>query len=133
VLWSRGAKTDQGLLVYKRAQREDILPGQDVIAARDSICKYYLPGAVEGSYMATELGYAPQQEVLDLAGAFAVETRGLWRSEGDKMGGPFINYTVYLDKTNEILTIDGWFYGPGVKKRNFMLEMEAFLRTLVVE
>jgi hypothetical protein len=129
VFWNRGMKTDQGLLIYSRRLNDDVLPGQDVIAVRDSICKHYIPGAVEGAYMGTEKEVAPTQNIVPIAGHFAIETRGSWTSINDRMGGPFISYTIYLDEQDRIVTLDAWFYGPSVKKRNFLLEMEAYLRT----
>lgn len=130
VFWSRGMKTDQGLLVYKRPMRDDILPGQDVVAARNAVCKIYIPGVFDGSYMTTETDMPPTQAMVSLGGQFGIETRGIWKTEGDKMGGPFISYTIYPEQTDHIITVEGWFYGPGIKKRNFMLEMEAYLQTI---
>ena len=130
VFWSRGVKTDQGLLVYRRPINEDVLPGQDVIEARNAVCKTYIPGVFEGSYMTTELEIPPTQSMISLGGQFAIETRGVWKTEGDKMGGPFINYTIYPENQDATITIEGWFYGPGVKKRNFMLEIEAYLQSI---
>jgi hypothetical protein len=130
VFWQRGMKTDQGLLVYSRVLRDEVLPGQDVIAVRDSICKYYIPGAIEGAYMGTETEITPIQKIVPIGNHFAIETRGNWTSINDRMGGPFISYTIYLDEQDRIVTLDAWFYGPSVKKRNFLLEMEAYMRSV---
>ena len=123
-------KTEQFLLFYTRPMREDYLPGQDIIAERDSIGKNYFEGPLSGSYFATELELPPQQETLEIDGQFAIETRGLWRTVGGFMGGPFLSYTIYNDKTNEVLCIEGLFFGPDAKKRNILLEMEAMMRSV---
>jgi len=123
-------KTEQFLLFYIRPMREDYLPGQDIVAERDSIGKNYFEGPLSGSYFATELRMPPQQETTEIDDQFAIETRGLWRTVGGFMGGPFLSYTVYNDRTNEVLCVEGLFYGPDAKKRNILLEMEAIMRSI---
>ena len=59
-----------------------------------------------------------------------IETRGLWRMNGDFMGGPFLSYTIYDEKNDRILTIESLLYGPTAKKRNVVLEMEAMMRSI---
>ena len=51
-------------------------------------------------------------EQTELDGQFAIQTRGLWRTENDFMGGPFINYTVYDDKSDIVYGIDGFVLFP---------------------
>ncbi len=123
-------KTQQFLVFSKRPMRDDILPGQDIIAARDTIGKRYFEGSREGSYFATEQLIPPQQVNTQINGQFTIETRGLWRTEGDFMGGPFLSYTIYNDQSNEVLCIEGFIYGPDAKKRNIMLEMEAMMKSI---
>ncbi len=123
-------KTQQFLVFYTRPMRDDILPGQDIVAARDSIGKKYFEGSRDGSYFATEQLIPPQQINTEIDGQFAIETRGLWRTEGDFMGGPFLSYTVYNDQTNQVLCIEGFIYGPDAKKRNIIMEMEAMMRSI---
>jgi hypothetical protein len=123
-------KTEQFILFYTRPMRDDYLPGQDIIAARDTIAKNYFEGPKSGSYFATEVEMPPQQLTLEIDGQFAIETRGLWRTVGGFMGGPFLSYTIYNDKTNQVLCVEGFFYGPDAKKRNILLEMEAMMRSI---
>ena len=122
-------KTQQFMVFSKRPMRDDLLPGQDIIEVRDSIGKKYFEGAREGSYFGTETLLPPQQRTAEIDGQFAVETRGLWKTFGDFMGGPFLSYTIYNDATNEVICIEGFIYGPDAKKRNIMLEMEAMMRS----
>ena len=123
-------KTQQFMVFSKRPMPENVLPGQDIIAARDSIGKLYFEGSSEGSYFGTEMLIPPQQQNTEINGQFAIETRGLWKTFGDFMGGPFLSYTIYNDKTNEILCVEGFVYGPDAKKRNIMMEMEAMIRSI---
>jgi hypothetical protein len=123
-------KTQQFLVFSKRAMRDDLLPGQDIIEVRDSIGKNYFEGAVDGSYFGTETLLPPQQRTTEIDGQFAIETRGLWKTFGDFMGGPFLSYTIYNDATNEVICVEGFIYGPDARKRNIMLEMEAMMRSI---
>lgn len=123
-------KTEQFLLFYTRTMHENYLLGQDIIAERDSIGKNYFEGPLSGSYFTTELQMPPQQKTLELDGHLAIETRGLWRTMGGFMGGPFLSYTIYNDKANQVICVEGLFYGPDAKKRNILLEMEAIMRSI---
>jgi hypothetical protein len=63
-----------------------------------------------------------------LGGLPAVETRGLWRTYGDFMGGPFLSYTVADSAAGVVYTLEGLVYSPGMAKRLVLLEMEAAFR-----
>lgn len=126
-------KTEQFLIFSTRPINEETLPGQDIIAARDSIGKHYFAGTMDNSYFATETLVPPQQTNTEVDGRFAIETRGLWKTVGDFMGGPFISYTIYNDERHEILTVEGFLYGPDARKRNILLEMEGMITSIIFE
>ena len=133
VFWNKTRKTDQGILIHFQPLTDEMNSiGTNVIPLRDSITKLYIHGQREGSYMATEMYIPPLISTTEVDGQFAVETRGLWRTEGDFMGGPFINYTVYDEKHKQIIFLDAFIYSPETKKRNFVLELEAILKTLKI-
>lgn len=133
-IFRQGTKKTQQFMVFSRRPiREDLLPGQDIIPARDTIGKLYFEGSREGSYFGTEMLIPPQQQTTEIDGQFAIETRGMWKTFGDFMGGPFLSYTIYNDKKNEILCVEGFIYGPEAKKRNIMMEMEAMIRSIKLE
>jgi len=125
-------KTQQFLIFYKRKVNDDLLPTQDIIAARDSIGKAYFEGGFENSYFATEMLIEPIQTNTIIGGKYTVESRGLWKTVGDIMGGPFINFAIYIND-DEMLMVEGLLYGPDAKKRNILLEMEAMLTSLEFE
>lgn len=126
-------KTQQFMVFSRRPIPEDLLPGQDIIPARDTIGRHYFEGSRDGSYFGTEMLIPPQQQTTEIDGQFAIETRGLWKTFGDFMGGPFLSYTIYNDQKNEILCVEGFIYGPEAKKRNIMMEMEAMIRSIKFE
>ena len=123
-------KTIQYVIVSERPMPEGMVSVDEIIAHRDSIGKNYFEGTFEGSYMATELMIPPTIQNTEISGMFAVETRGLWRMNGDFMGGPFLSYTIFDEKNNRILTIESLLYGPTAKKRNIVLEMEAMMKSI---
>ncbi|MEZ5083194.1 MAG: DUF4837 family protein [Bacteroidales bacterium] len=102
-----------------------------ILAFRNSITEEYIPGPSEGSYMVVAEEYSPIQiNEIDFNGMFAIETRGLWRLEGDFMGGSFVNYTFVDERTNKVVTIDGYVYAPNKPKRDLLIQMEAIAHSL---
>src|SRR6056300_1637298 len=127
---TKTVRTIQYVVVSERPMTDGLVSVDDVIAHRDSLGKHYFEGSYEGSYMTTETLIPPTISNTEISGMFALETRGLWRMEGDFMGGPFLSYTIYDEKNDRILTVEALLYGPQAKKRNIVLEMEAMLKSI---
>lgn len=127
---TKTVRTIQYVMVSERPMVQGIVSVDDIIAHRDSIGKNYFEGTAEGSYMSTEMLIPPTIATTEISGMFALETRGLWRMNGDFMGGPFLSYTIYDEKNDRILTVESLLYGPTAKKRNVVLEMEAMMRSI---
>jgi len=69
------------------------------------------------------------RSVTTLDGQYALETRGLWRMEGDVMGGPFLSYMIQTPDRRSIILATGFVYGPGLlHKREVMQQIEIILR-----
>ncbi|WP_406685321.1 DUF4837 family protein [Seonamhaeicola sp. MEBiC1930] len=129
-------------LPYDAITRNDSTVTQ-IIKIRDSIGKTYFKGRLDdtvdaqgnkiSSYMVTEDAYTPfhTQTIIDNKPAF--ETKGIWELTNDFMGGAFINYTVE-DKVNKRwVGIEGFVFAPSVEKRNYMLELEAIIKSVKIE
>ena len=93
-------------------------------------------GSFAESYIAIEdrdLVRRPvETDTVNLAGRFALETRGTWRMTGDAMGGPFVSYAFFDEDTGRFYLIDGMIYGPRyttAEKREFLRQMEAIAYT----
>jgi len=111
---------------------EDDENGNNIVAAREIIGKKYIPGQIEGSYMITEEAYTPHIFEIEMEGRKAFETRGKWEVKDMYMAGPFLSYSV-VDKTNNrIVVVEGFTYAPSIKKRDYMFELEAILKTLKI-
>jgi hypothetical protein len=108
------------------------LSEDDVIIYRDSIGKKYIPGSYENTYMKTYTGLSPSQKTLEINKHKVIETRGLWKMENDFMGGPYINYHILDKKNNRIIVAEGFIYAPAKDKRNFIVQLEAILKTIKI-
>ncbi|WP_345275403.1 DUF4837 family protein [Litoribaculum gwangyangense] len=124
------------LLIYELPSnailRSDTLVNQ-IIKIRDSIGKQYIEGPVEGSYLVTENAYTPFHNETIIDNKPALETKGIWDVKNAFMGGPFVNYAIE-DKTNKRwVVIEGFAFAPSVEKRNYMLELEAIIKSVKIE
>ena len=120
----------QGIIIYTYPYLDDSTFTLDYqIAKRDSVFKQAVPGPTEGSYMATELRFGMQPEFSQkmINGLYVFEMRGLWRVEGDLMGGPFLSISMFDEPNNRIVTIEGYVYAPHFEKREYLREMEAMV------
>jgi hypothetical protein len=127
---------------YSAITRNDSLASQ-IIRLRDSIGKAYIRGRQDGeikangekiaSYMTTEMAYSPFVFETIINNKPTIETKGIWDLKEDFMGGPFINYAIE-DKINKRWVIaEGFAFAPSVEKRDYMLELEAIIRTIKID
>jgi hypothetical protein len=105
----------------------------DILTIRDSIGEKYIPGQFENTYLMTEHQYKSVFKEVTVSGKKAIETRGLWIVKNDFMGGPFLSYTFVDKKNHQLIIIEGFSYSPSAKKRDFVFELEAILKTVVFE
>lgn len=100
-----------------------------IIAKRDSFMKANIPGEFKGSYMGTETKYEqPEFNEIWVNDGYCAELRGLWKMmNGGAMGGPFYSHT-RLDEINQrVITMEGFVFAPGTKKRNHIRYLEAVI------
>jgi len=130
-MWLRkeGQKNSLGILIYTYDFTDTLAFNPErIISYRNTLSKEYIPGPSEGSFMVVDEKFMPViSRRIDFNGMFAVETRGLWKVEGDFMGGPFVNYTFVDEKRNKVITLDGYVYAPNAKKRDLLIQLEAIL------
>ncbi len=49
------------------------------------------------------------------------------------MAGPFVNYNIIDKKNNRIIVVEGFTYAPSVNKRDFIFELEAIAKSIVIK
>ena len=101
-----------------------------LVAKRDSVMKANLPGSFPGSYVQTETRAGVDYYAITLQGKYCGVMRGLWRVQGDMMGGPFVSHTRLDEQNNRVIVAEGFVYAPETEKRNFIRRIEAALYTL---
>lgn len=95
---------------------------------RDQLGKEYVSTEIKNTYMVTNDVDLPMlTKAIDLNGAYAIESRGIWEVENDFMGGPFISYLVLNKEKNELIYIDCFVHAPAKKKRDFMMHLEYII------
>lgn len=121
------------LVIYQTPYKDTIQFSEaSLVAMRDMMLQQYIPGPLEGSYMATETEFVPPlvQPVKDFPAGYTVEMRGMWRVVNDFMGGPFVSYTFADPRTGMLVTVEGYYYEPNQKKRNALLQLESIAYSL---
>lgn len=123
----------KNLLVYfKPYEDQKEFTHDNVIKLRNEVGKKYVYGDPENmdSYMTTEDQYVtPVQEDVNFDGKFAVETRGVWKTNNLSVGGTFISYTFVDEATNRLYYIEGFVIHPSEDHRELIREMESLLTT----
>lgn len=121
----------QGIFVYYYDYKDSsAFTINSLIDKRNEILKLYVAGVGEGSYMTTELQVFPIFSSYKIKGKYTAELRGLWKVKGDFMGGPFVSISQLDEKTNRIVTVEGYVYAPKYNKRKYIRQLEAILYTM---
>jgi len=132
-IWYRYDTPDitQGIFVYSMKYTSDSIFTPDyLIYKRNQVLRENVTGPTDGSYMSTEMRINPIFNVFEHNGNYAAEVRGLWNTENDFMGGPFV-MIAELDASNQrVIVAEGFVYAPGEKKRNFLRQVEAMIYSM---
>lgn len=133
-LWFRKdiSNGSMNIIAYTMSLPKNDSIKNNIVSMRDSIGKKYIPGPSDGSYMITEAAYTPFTKKTEISGTSTFETRGKWEVKNDFMAGPFLNYTTVDKAHNRLLVVEGFTYAPSIKKRDYMFELEAILKTLKI-
>ncbi|HOY39390.1 MAG TPA: DUF4837 family protein [Bacteroidales bacterium] len=100
---------------------------------RDAFLQKYVPGERKGSYMTTERKYDyPQMAIINQKGNYTAAITGLWRMQGDFMGGPFVSRTMVDTLRNRVVTVEGFVYYPNEEVRNYVRQLETLLSTMEI-
>ena len=111
------------------AENADALEESHLIAMRDSVTQLHIPGSFEGSFMTTENRFPVEYESLENGKQPSAVIRGLWKMQGDMMGGPFVSYAWYDAPRHRIVVAEGFVYAPETNKKLYMHRLESALLT----
>jgi hypothetical protein len=134
-VWLRqiNAADDKDIFVaWKQYQSPDDFKKDNLIRFRDDICSRYLYEDPEkpDTYLVTETEVeekAIETREFNWNGRYAVEMKGLWRSNSKLMGGPFQGFAVVDEKRGRFYYVEGFTFSPGKEQREIMRELETIL------
>jgi hypothetical protein len=129
-------KGNMNIIVYTMPENSfhnDSTFVQDIVKMRDSIGALFIPGEdVPGkkNHMITEKAFSPYVFPAEVSGHKAVEVRGIWEMSAYPMAGPFLTYIINDKENNRKLILEGFVFAPATKKRDYMFELEAILKSI---
>jgi hypothetical protein len=120
-----------GLQLFRFPYTSDSLFNvNSIIQIRDSLSKTHIPGPSSGSFMTTDHNYPYLSSTVSIDSCYGIEVRGLWKTHGDFMGGPFISYMIHDKTSNDLLFIDAFVYAPKFNKREYIKLVEAMVHAI---
>jgi len=117
----------------KYTSQEQFRP-DSLIAWRDKICRYNIfedPERIE-TYLVTETSISFKPVItkeITFNKKFAVEMRGLWKTNNLTMGGPFVSFSLVDEDLGMMYYIEGFTFSPSKDQREIMRELETILYT----
>ena len=133
-LASETPTSSQGILIYFFPYTdENTFTPEYLVEKRDMFLKKYVPGPSPNTWMATEDLLPPGFKEFELDGKYYSELRGLWKLQNGFMGGPFVSLSTVDELRNRVVTVEGFVYAPGEKKRELLRQVESILFTLTID
>lgn len=108
------------------------LTEDSIRSVRNRLTQKYYQTTDDTGFVVLVENYFTLNEV-NFNGRYALMTQGLWDLNIKGMGGPFINYTFFDEKTKRIYMIDGAVYAPKYYKRNLIHQMDVTLQSFMTE
>jgi hypothetical protein len=108
----------------------ELLNADSVKAIRNRMTKKHYRTSDDSSYVVIAKDYYTTSEI-NFKGRYAIFTQGLWDLNIKGMGGPFINYTFYDEKTKRLYMLDGSVFAPKYYKRNLIHQMDVTLQSFM--
>ena len=138
-MWIRKETKDFGLGVFIRVlpyTSRDIFNEAVLLDTLAAQMHRHVPGSADSSYMNIERAMPFYSRTVVFEGSpYCVETRGCWRTEGDFMGGPFVNYVVLSPDNRQVVFLTGYIYYPSgriktLSKRDLLMQAEGICHSL---
>ena len=110
----------------------DYLTPDSIKVIRDRLTKNFYRTVDDSSFVVVAEDYFVVNEV-NFNGKYALFTQGLWELNVKGMGGPFVNYFFYDEKSQRVYMIDGSIYAPKYYKRNLIQQIDVTLQSFRTE
>lgn len=136
-VWVRqiNARDDRDIFIARAPYTsQEQFTKENLIKFRNSVCQKYLfeDPDISDSYLVTEteVPFVPVDvRPVSFNGHYAVEVRGIWRTNNKSMGGPFVAFAMVDEGTQQFYYIEGFTFSPGREQREIVRELEAILST----
>ena len=136
-IWLRqiNPKDDRDIFIARKPYTSQMdFSRENLIRFRDDICREHLFEDPDepNSYLLTEttIPFIPiTADTVTFNHHFAIQLRGLWRTNTLGMGGPFLGYAMVDEKAQLLYYIEGFTFSPGRDQREIMRELETILYT----
>lgn len=131
-IWLRrspGTNMEWWIFVHwiNNATPADLNP-DSIKAIRNKVTKLFYRTTNDSSWVVVAKDYYTTNEV-NFNGRYAIMTQGLWELNTKGMGGPFVSYTFFDEKTNRLYMVDGSLYAPAYYKRNLIQQIDVLLQS----
>ena len=132
-IWLRlpGIQVDRNIWIYYKDYTSDEV-FEDPVAFRNSITKQFIfddKDTNDTSYVVVETLVPAVKTQANFNDKYAIEVKGLWKTNNLSMGGPFVSYVFVDQEINRVYYLDGFIYSPSKPQREFIRELETILWT----
>ena len=129
VLYLRGdEKKSSQLILISSFNLEPTIA--NIIFEQNRIAKNNISSDIEGSFARVEQRTKLYIDSLTIIDEHKINIKGLWKMEGDFMGGSFFT-TLIINPVNQQKTLASFYlYAPGENKANYLLDLEAMLTSV---
>lgn len=110
----------------------ELLQPDSIKAIRNKMTEKYYRTSDDSAFVVVAQDYYTTSEV-NFKDRYTIFTQGLWELNIKGMGGPFINYTFYDEKSKRLYMLDGSVYAPKYYKRNLIQQMDVTLQSFMTE
>lgn len=133
-VWLRrapGTDMERWVFVHWIDNASPIYLNPDSVAViRNRVTKKFYRTSDNQSYVEIADHYKTTTEV-NFKGRYALMTQGLWRMADGSMGGPFVNYILFDEKTKRLYMLDGSIYAPKYEKKSLIQQVDVILQSFM--
>lgn len=110
----------------------EYLNADSIKAIRNRVTKQYYQIRDDSAYVVLVDSFNTTTEV-NFNERYALFTQGLWDLNIKGMGGPFVNYTFYDEKSKRLYMLDGSIFAPKYYKRNLIQQIDVILQSFLTK